>query len=473
MQAISTRNSSHKLSMGEAIVMSNCDDGGLYVPSSFPRLDKALTDELTELSFVGRVAKVLSLYIDELPYSRLLAIVKDALKEFDDEPCPIIKVENALYMQELWHGPSCSAADITLAVLSGVVEALSDKRAFAAASDGIGEGRAVVQAFKGNKNVDAVVLFRADDPRSRLWISSEGAVNAVGINGDGEQVKAALRSLFVDMRTRGRAVLGVSNANICRILCETAILISAYCDLRSDGEIGDDSINFAFSGADMSMAVAALYAKKMGLPIAKVIVAFNANKGMADFLQTGIFDARRALYATSSPELDILVPANLERLLFEFCNRDSGVVAQLCACLIRDGKLEAELNDDASLFESGWADDDDVKDALFNFFDIDDCIMDPHTAVAAGVYNEYTCETGDETPTVIVSSSGPYKYPIQTMEALGTKESDFLKATVKLQAATALECPEWAYKLATAVPTCVNVDAKCAADVVFSLIDKE
>ena len=144
-----------------------------------------------------------------------------------------------------------------------------------------------------------------------------------------------------------------------------------------------------------------------------------------------------------SPSMDILISSNLERLIFELYDRDDQKVRELYADLKKTGRFEIDLDEvDTSKFVAGWADEEDTKNAISTFFDLDDYIMDPHTAVAASVYNDYSCETDDETPTVILSTANPYKFPVDVLGAIGWREKDPYKAIVKLYNLTALECPD-------------------------------
>ena len=146
--------------------------------------------------------------------------------------------------------------------------------------------------------------------------------------------------------------------------------------------------------------------------------------------------------------MDILVSSNLERLIYELFRRDDEKVRKLYSDLKVKGKFEINLNEvDISKFEAGWADEEDTKNAIATFFDLDDYIMDTHTAVAASVYNDYSCETVDETTAIIVSTANPYKFPVDVLCAIGGREKDPYKAIMKLFSLTALDCPESIYEL--------------------------
>lgn len=142
--------------------------------------------------------------------------------------------------------------------------------------------------------------------------------------------------------------------------------------------------------------------------------------------------------------MDILVSSNLERLIFEVTGRDSSKVRKIYDDLKKYGKFELDLDElDLGVFEAGWADEDETREAIATFFDLDDYVLDTHTAVAVSVYNEYQAETEDTTTSVIVSTASPYKFACDVYNAVAdAHEKDPDKAVMKLHAFTAAECPD-------------------------------
>ena len=143
--------------------------------------------------------------------------------------------------------------------------------------------------------------------------------------------------------------------------------------------------------------------------------------------------------------MDILVSSNLERLIFEVTGRDSAKVRKIYDDLKANGRFELDLEEmDLSVFEAGWADEDETRETIATFFDLEEgYVLDPHTAVAVSVYNEYSAETEDMTPAVIVSTASPYKFACDVYNAVaGAHEKDPDKAVMKLHTFTAAECPD-------------------------------
>jgi len=167
--------------------------------------------------------------------------------------------------------------------------------------------------------------------------------------------------------------------------------------------------------------LAAYYAKQMGLPVGKLICASNRNRVLTDFIRTGTYDRNRDFYLTSSPSMDILVSSNLERLLFALYGEDDAVIADLMRSLSQNGSytvsdaVKTTLQQD---FYGGCCDDAQTAKTIADNFRDKGYLMDTHTAVAVSVYEQYRCETGDTTPTVIASTANPYKFSSSVLEAL-------------------------------------------------------
>lgn len=460
MKYTCTRNSKIEISASEAIVKGISDDGGLFVPSSFPILSLADIENLIPLDYPERAAKILSMYMDEFSFEELLGYAKRAYNRFDDDAvCPLVKVEDGLYMLELWHGPTCAFKDIALTVLPYLLSAskkklgINEQTLVLTATSG-DTGKAALEGFKDVDGTHVAVFYPvsgvSEMQRLQMVTQEGGNVHVFGIKGNFDDAQAAVKRVFNDKETidalkaKGIAMSSANSINWGRLAPQIAYYISAYCDLVDSGEIElGDKINFAVPTGNFGDVLAGYYAYRMGLPVEKFIVASNANNALTDFFNDGVYDINRVFYKTMSPSMDILVSSNLERLIYEIYDRDDEKVRKLYDSLKKTGRFEIDF-DEVNLdnFVAGWADEEDTKNAISTFFDLDDYIMDTHTAVAASVYNDYSCETDDETPTVVLSTANPYKFPIDVLGAIGSRERDSYKAVVKLYNLTALECPD-------------------------------
>ncbi len=487
MKYTCTRNSEIAISASEAIVKGISDDGGLYVPSSFPILSKDMLSQIAQLDYPAAMARILSLYLDDFSQDELAEYARIACSSFDDdEICPLVKVEDGLYVLELWHGASASHEDVSYSLFQYLLDAskqrlgITDKALLLVPSSG--EGMSALENFKDAQNARVAVFYPASgvSETQRRWLDSfqDKTLSAYAVKASYDELRASLFASFKNAdfgdelkKSRVLPVLA-DGANLGIILAKTACYFMSYCNLVQSGEIEvGDKVNFAIPSGDFADAIACYYAYKSGLPVNRIIVATNANNALSDFFNDGEYNLKRDLYRTMSPSMDILFAHNLERLLYELFDRDDEYIAELYAGLKAEGRFSVVLDDtDADIFAVGWADEEDVKQTISTFFDLDDAIFDTHTAVGASVYNDYSCETDDETPTILLSVSSPYKLPQEVLFALGTRERDCYKAFVKLYNLTALECPDNIIELYESDKKKTEaIDKSAIADVILSL----
>lgn len=459
MKFVSTRDSKKEVSASEAIVKGISSDGGLFVPSSFPFLSLEEISKLSELDYAEKAAKILSLYLEEFSYEELLTYTKKAYSRFEENVCPVSKIEDGLYILELWHGPTCAFKDFALTLLPYLLVASKkkigkeDKTLILVATSG-DTGKAALAGFKDVEGTEIIVFYPStgvSEMQKLQMVTQEGNnVHVAGIKGNFDDAQTAVKKVFNDqdiiakLKEKNIDMSSANSINFGRLAPQIAYYFSAYCDLVESEEIKlGDKVNFVVPTGNFGDILAGYYAKKMGLPINKLIVASNANNILTDFFNTGVYDTNREFYKTASPSMDILVSSNLERLLYEVLGHNDAKINKIYDDLKKTGKFEINLDEvDLSTFEAGWADEEETKSAIFNYFDLDDYIMDTHTAVAASVVDDYLCETEDDTPVVVLSTASPYKFSVDVLAAIGGKEKDPFKALVKLQNATALECPD-------------------------------
>lgn len=454
------------LSAGEAILRGINGDGNIYVPSSFPLLRGAELADLVHQNFQERIAKVLSLFIDELPFEQLLNIANKAYADFDDV-CPLIKIESGLYIAELWHGKNACASDLVYAIYPHIVEALSALKPFAVINGSSVNARAMLSGF-GRAGV-AVAFFsneaKSDFERLQLTTVNEAGASVFATDCGPQQLRAKLKAICRDadlrkeLKSGGVILCSEGGPDLLKILIQVAIFVSAYCDLIGSGELEScQELNFALASGELDCAVAGSYARRMGVPVKTFILAANANNAVTELVEDGKFDADRDFYRTISYEFDILVPRELERFVFELTGGDGELTAEAMDSLKKRGGFEIDIDDfeNSALFRSGWADEEDTKQTIFSFFDLDDYIMDTHTAVAASVYNDYSCDTEDDTPTVILSTSNACRTAPSVLDALGSRERDPFKAIEKLINLTAIDCPDYLFDFEHSEEICVG-----------------
>ena len=197
--------------------------------------------------------------------------------------------------------------------------------------------------------------------------------------------------------------------------------VYSYAQLVKNGEIGaGEKVNIDVPTGNFGNILAAYYAKRIGLPVAKLICASNKNKVLYDFFATGVYDRNREFYVTSSPSMDILISSNLERLIYQIAGCSAEKDSELMASLIKTGKYELtdEMREQLEGFYGNYATEEDTAAAIRKLYEKTGYVIDTHTAVAAAIYDKYVSETGDHTKTLIASTASPFKFARSVMTAI-------------------------------------------------------
>jgi threonine synthase len=459
MKFVSTRQNI-TVSGAQAIVEGISSDGGLFVPQSFPQVSLNEISEFCEMEYPQIASRIMSKYFDEFSEDEIRGFCQKAYSRFDgEETCPVVKIDDGLFALELWHGPTAAFKDVALTLLPMLLSASkkklgkNDKTLILTATSG-DTGKAALEGFKDADGVYIIVFYPeggVSEMQKIQMATQDGANVAVcGIRGNFDDAQTAVKKVFTDkefakkLSQKNISMSSANSINIGRLIPQVAYYFSAYADLAASGEIQmGDKINFVVPTGNFGNILAAYYAYRMGLPVGRLILASNSNNILSDFFHTGEYDVKRKFYKTISPSMDILISSNLERYLFEVLGRDCEKVMELFAALSKDKKFVLNQKDlSGGIFEAAWADEEETKEAIFNFYDLYDYVLDPHTAVAASIYTDYVDETCDGTPTVLVSTASPFKFAPDVYNAfnMGYVKDPF-RAVNLLEIATALEVP--------------------------------
>ena len=345
MKYISTRNKSIKVTSAEAIVNGLSKDGGLFVPETFPKLSAKDFEELTAMSYPERAAKVLSLYLEDYTYEELLDYATKAYSRFyGDDPCPLVNVDEDLYVLELWHGPTCAFKDMALTMLPHLLSAArrktgEDSKTLILVATSGDTGKAALEGFKDVEGTDIIVFYPSEgvsDMQKLQMMTQQGSnVYVCAIDGNFDDAQSAVKTIFNDKDIQARLLADgykLSSANSInwgRLAPQIAYYVSSYCDLIASGKIKlGDKVNFCVPSGNFGNILAAYYASLMGVGVNKLICASNVNNVLTDFFTTGTYDIHRQFHKTMSPSMDILISSNLERLLFEFSGRNDKLMAE-------------------------------------------------------------------------------------------------------------------------------------------------
>lgn len=260
-------------------------------------------------------------------------------------------------------------------------------------------------------------------------VTQEGKnVHVCAVEGNFDDAQTGVKRIFGDdafakeLAEKGYVLSSANSINWGRLVPQVAYYFSAYADLLARGEIKmGDEVNFCVPTGNFGNILAAYYAKRMGLPVGRLVCASNSNNVLFDFIEQGVYNANRPFHKTTSPSMDILVSSNLERLLYELCGRKDGQVTQWMQALKNGGVYTVDDNTHRALtesFDAGWADDEKAAETIRTVRDAHGYTMDPHTAVAWTVAEEYAKRTGDNRPMVVVSTASPYKFSRSVLTAI-------------------------------------------------------
>lgn len=438
MKYTSTR-SSQNIESAQAITQGISEDGGLFVPQEFPRLSAERLERMKAMTYKDRAVEVLSMYLTDFSEAELRRCVEEAYTgTFDGEnPAPLVEIAPGMHILELWHGPTCAFKDMALQLLPHLLTVSASKTApgrtmvILVATSG-DTGKAALDGFADVKGTRIIVFYpqHGVSPMQELQMTTQKGDNVAvcAIRGNFDDAQSAVKEIFADeamkadLASAGMEFSSANSINFGRLVPQIVYYVSAYCDLLKSGKLTEgESFNVAVPTGNFGNILAAEYARRMGVPIARLICASNRNNILTDFIRTGVYDRKRPFYTTSSPSMDILISSNLERLLYHLYGENPDAVRTLMEQLKKDGRYEISaevLKRLQSEFSGGWCDDRATAETIGRIFREHHYLCDTHTGVALHVYQQYLEETGDRTPCVIASTASPYKFAASVLPAV-------------------------------------------------------
>lgn len=438
----STRGSSDTVSASEAIIKGLADDGGLFVPEQFAKLDKSL-EELAQMEYKEIAYEVMKLFLTDFTEEELKTCIRNAYDEkFDTEAiAPLTEVDNTYYL-ELFHGATIAFKDMALSILPHLMSVAAkktgvDKEIVILTATSGDTGKAALAGFAGVEGTRIIVFYPKNGVsviQEKQMVTQKGNnVKVVGITGNFDDAQTGVKNIFSDrelrakIAERGFQFSSANSINIGRLVPQIVYYVHAYATLLREGRVkAGDEINVTVPTGNFGNILAGYFAKKIGIPIRKLICASNENKVLFDFFESGCYDRNREFILTSSPSMDILISSNLERLIYFIANEDGVLNKEMMNSLSQEGKYEitAEMKANLRDFEGGYAKEEEVASTIATVYQQTGYVMDTHTAVAATVYRKYREESNDVTPTVIVSTASCFKFTRSVMEALEGKVDD-------------------------------------------------
>ncbi|WP_088225313.1 threonine synthase [Desulfosporosinus sp. FKB] len=457
----STRGNLSGQSASQAIALGMVPKGGLFVPSTFPALK---WQELQGLSYREVAKRVMADYLPDFPEDTLDKIVNVYSDgTFDGQnPAPLASVGN-FGVLELWHGPTSAFKDMALQVLPDLLNVslkhigLDAEVLILVATSG-DTGKAALEGFKNREGMHIAVFYPqggVSPVQERQMTTTEGSnTHVIAVKGNFDQCQTAVKLMFASETLKARLwenKLVFSSANSInwgRLLPQIVYYFWAYLQAVEQQKVAPGGvINVVVPTGNFGNLLAAYYARRMGLPIAKIICASNKNNVLTNFFATGEYQSQRQFYQTISPSMDILISSNFERFLYEMNGRNADLISSWY-----DQKNQGSFKVDPQTLKNcqeivfaGWADEDETLATISQSFKAYQYVFDPHTAVGMKVYEDYCASSHDSTFTVIASTASPFKFASNVLIALEKtqgKKSDEWQALRDLSQLTNWEIPQ-------------------------------
>ena len=445
MKYISTRSKIAPVSSAEAILQGLAPDGGLFVPETIPKIKLEEIGELVNKNYVARAAEILKRFLTDFTENELFECAELAYNLFDipsKVPLAILVKDPKdpkfpIGIAELWHGPTYAFKDLALQILPRLMTYALKK---------VGETKEILilVATSGDTGKAALAGF-ADVPQTKIMVFYPNGgvskmqrlqmvtqtgenVNVTAVNGNFDDAQNGVKKIFSDekiIEQLADANIKLSSANSInwgRLVPQIVYYFSSYAEFIRTKQIKlGDAVNIVVPTGNFGNILAAYYAKRMGLPVKRLVCASNSNNVLTEFFKTGVYNRNREFHKTISPSMDILISSNLERLLYHEAGH-TDQVKRFMTQLNTTGKykidppLKKKLD---KIFYAGFATEEETAHMIKEMFNTFKYIVDPHTAVALKILSNYRRETHDMTPFIAASTASPFKFTPAVLNALG------------------------------------------------------
>jgi threonine synthase len=423
MNYISTRGQIAPISFKDAVMMGLATDGGLLLPDHIPAVDRQTLDAWQELPYRELAFRVMSLFATDIPADDLKRLINASYDSFaNKEITPVVR-ENGVYILELFHGPTLAFKDVALQFLGNLFEYLLKERGermnIVGATSG-DTGSAAIYGVRGKENIDIFILHPhlKTSPIQALQMTTvlDENVHNIAVKGTFDDCQNIVKALFNDLPFKERYALGAVNSiNWARILAQVVYYFYAWFRVS---DAGGSDIVFSVPTGNFGDIFAGYVAKRMGLPIGRLLLATNENNILTRFINEGDYSTGEVV-PTLSPSMDIQVASNFERYLFYLFNEDPTRLRDAFARFSATGRMEftpAELSRVREEFASRTVDTEETLETIALFREKSGYLLDPHTAV--GVRAALECVKNGETP-VCLATAHPAKFGDAVQKASG------------------------------------------------------
>ncbi len=406
-------------SFSEAILSPMSSFGGLYSPERLPALNREFFKQHLNSSYKILAKAILTAFEINIAST----VIDEALSLYDqfdnpENPVPVVKVTDEIFVSELYHGPTRAFKDMALQpfgyVLSAIAKERGEKYLILAATSG-DTGPAALETFKNKENIQVVCLYPKGGTSDvqRLQMVTEDAPNlkVIGINGDFDDAQSALKKLLTSdefnakLTANNIALSAANSVNFGRIIFQTIYHVHSYLELVRQNEIIlGEQVYLNVPSGNFGNALGGYYALKMGLPVKQILIASNSNNVLTKFINDGCYDLRSvSVIATTSPAMDILKSSNIERILFDLFGAER--TKELMFSLDKDKFYQLspkETVEIQTIFAADFCSDEEGKAYIKQVFDAG-YLMDPHTATCFKTHD--TCRKDKSLKSIIYSTA--------------------------------------------------------------------
>jgi len=425
---VSTRGEAPAISFTDALLAGLARDGGLYVPECWPALSRDAIAAFAGSRYAEVAKAVMGALVDgEIAAPDLARMIAAAYAPFrHPSVAPLVQIGDNLFVLELFHGPTLAFKDVAMRLLAQLMDhalkARGGRATIVGATSG-DTGSAAVDAFTGLDQVDVFILYphgRVSDVQRRQTTTVDAAnVQAIAVDGTFDDCQALVKAMFNHAGFRDALQLsGVNSINWARIAAQTVYYFTAAVALGAPHR----PVSFSVPTGNFGDVLAGFVAKRMGLPVERLMVATNANDILDRALTSGRYEIR-GVTPTTSPSMDIQVSSNFERLLFEANDRDAAAVRGLMAGLSQSRSFAIAPEPLARIrrdFASAAVDEETVAQEMRRTYGAAGYLLDPHTAV--GVHaGRALIDDDPRTPVIALSTAHPAKFPDAVERATGVR----------------------------------------------------
>ena len=425
MKYVSTRGKAPELDFEDVMITGLARDGGLYVPKEWPFFSEEMISKMDGCSYEEIAFQVMRPFIGstftDLEFKE---IIKKSYQDFSSfERCPVVKLKDNIFVLELYHGPTLAFKDVAMQLIGQMFE-LSLKRrnqkiVIVGATSG-DTGSAAIEAFKGLDSVEVFIMYPdgavSDVQRRQMTTATENNVNALAVDGNFDDCQARLKDMFNDFDFRDEINLAsVNSINWARVMAQVVYYFTSAIAVGAPKK----KVNFTVPTGNFGDIFAGYVAKKMGLPIEKLVIATNQNDILDRVVKSGVYKIER-VKPSISPSMDIQVSSNFERALFDIFSQDSLRIRTLMDELriSEEFKLTSEEAEKLqAVFESGSSSEEETNDTISSIFEETGTLMCPHSATGTKVAKEKN-DDGD-VPMIVLATASPAKFPNAVKAASG------------------------------------------------------